>query len=79
MRAALVSTLAAALGALVLSGPGAAAPGIGSISPAVADRGETVQITGNGFGGPNVRITVGGVPVELLSATTGLLSVPTPS
>jgi hypothetical protein len=75
----LVGTLAAALGALVLSGPGAAAPGIESISPAVADRGGTVRVTGNGFGGPTVRITVGGEPVALLSATGSMASFRVPA
>jgi hypothetical protein len=72
MRAALVAALGAALGGAALAGPAATSPaavGIGSISPAVADRGGTVSITGNDFGGPNVKITVGGDPVELLSAT----------
>ena len=45
------------------------AVGISSIAPAVADRGGTVTITGNGFGGPNVQITVGGVRAHLISAT----------
>src|SRR5262249_5188151 len=38
-----------------------AAVRVASISPAAAHRGDTVTITGNGFGGPNVRVTVGGV------------------
>ena len=62
--------LAAVLGAAVLADSAAAKAdvsqtgGISSISPAVADRGGTVTITGNGFGGPNVKIMVGGVSAE---------------
>ena len=40
-----------------------------SISPGVADRGELVTISGGGFGARNLKVTVGGDPVELVSAT----------
>lgn len=40
-----------------------------SITPAVADRGELVTIAGEGFGADNLRVTLGGDPVALLSAT----------
>jgi hypothetical protein len=43
--------------------------GIGSVSPVAAHRGDTVTIAGRGFGGPNVRVTVGGVAARVLSAT----------
>ena len=55
------------LAALVLAF--AQAGTITGISPAVADRGSLVTITGEGFGGPNVNITVGGRPVSVVSAT----------
>ncbi|MFO1306218.1 MAG: IPT/TIG domain-containing protein [Burkholderiales bacterium] len=42
---------------------------IDSISPAEARPDEIVTITGNGFGGQNVRIAVGGVPATVVSAT----------
>jgi hypothetical protein len=45
------------------------AASIDSISPAVADRGALVTITGNGFGAQNVRITVDGRPAKVMSAT----------
>jgi hypothetical protein len=81
----MVAALAAVVGAALLAGPAAAktdfsqAVGISSISPAVADRGGTVSITGNGFGGRNVRITVGGDPVELVSATGSRASFRVPA
>lgn len=39
------------------------------ISPAVADRGELVTITGGGFGARNLEVTVGGDAVPLVAAT----------
>lgn len=45
------------------------AVGIESITPSAAFRGDTVRIAGNGFGGLNVRIAVGGVGAKVLSAT----------
>jgi hypothetical protein len=42
---------------------------ITSISPTQEFRGDAVAITGNGFGGPNVRVTVGGVAAQVVSAT----------
>jgi hypothetical protein len=42
---------------------------ITSISPVAAHHGDTVTISGNGFGGPNVKVTVGGVVAQVLSAT----------
>jgi hypothetical protein len=71
----LSATIVAAFGAAVLADSGAAgvdsgrAVGINAITPAVADRGGTVTIAGNGFGGPNVRISVDGAPVPMLAAT----------
>src|SRR5688500_16212872 len=84
-RAGVLGVLAAILGAAFLAESTAAATaasravGISSISPAVADRGGIVSITGNGFGGPNVRITLAGDPVELLSATGSRVSFRVPA
>jgi hypothetical protein len=50
----------------------AAAPAplqLSGISPAVADRGGLVTITGNGFGAQNVKISVDGRPADVVSAT----------
>src|SRR5687768_15500423 len=64
-----LGTVVAILVAAALADSAAAAGRIASINPTVADRGGTVSIAGNGFGGPNVRITVGGEPAALVSAT----------
>jgi len=42
---------------------------IDSISPAVTRHGETVTISGHGFGGPDVTVTVGGVAARVLGAS----------
>ncbi|PYN29993.1 MAG: hypothetical protein DMD98_19795 [Candidatus Rokuibacteriota bacterium] len=42
---------------------------IDSITPSSAARGELVTITGMGFGARNVRIAVGGIAAEVLTAT----------
>ena len=42
---------------------------IDSISPAVADRGELVTISGRGFGAGNLEATIAGERMELVSAT----------
>ena len=58
--------------ALLGSAPATAAPAplrVSGISPAVADRGELVTITGDGFGAHNLQVTVGGERVALVSAT----------
>ena len=47
----------------------AAACHISSIIPACAAVGDTVTLTGNGFGAPNVRVTVGGVTAPVVSAS----------
>src|SRR2546425_6414556 len=47
----------------------AAACHISSISPACAAVGDTVLLSGNGFGAPNVRVTVGGVTAQVVSAS----------
>ena len=71
----LAAVLSGIVAAAVLAGPAAPktdsgqAVGISSITPAVADRGGTVTITGNGFGAQNLQVTVGGIVAELLSAT----------
>jgi len=41
---------------------------IDTIAPAAARPGEPVTITGRGFGAFNVRVTVGGVPAEVVAA-----------
>lgn len=55
--------------ALLPGGPSFAAPGINSIAPAEARPDDIVTINGNGFGGPNVTVTVGGVKAKVVSAT----------
>lgn len=63
--------LALAMAAIAV-GPALGAPAplrVTGISPAVADRGELVTISGGGFGARNLEVTVGGDPVELVSAT----------
>jgi Bacterial Ig-like domain (group 2)/IPT/TIG domain len=52
---------------------------ITSIAPAAAHRGDTVKITGRGFGAQNVRIAVGGVPAKLLAATCNEASFVVPA
>jgi hypothetical protein len=42
---------------------------IDTIVPAQGKPGDTVTVTGNGFGARNVQIAVGGVPAQVLSAT----------
>src|SRR5688500_16459435 len=78
-RTRMLGVLVAALGATVLADSAAAAVRISAISPAVADRGGTVSITGSGFGGPNVSITVGGAPVEVVTATGSRASFRVPA
>ena len=56
-----------------------AAPALTSITPAVADRGDLVTITGGGFGALNLHVTVGGDPVELISATGSRASFRVPA
>jgi hypothetical protein len=68
MRGSARALLGALLVAAALADSAAAAGRIDSISPAVADRGELVTITGKGFGAGNVRITVGGRTAQVVSA-----------
>src|SRR5436190_7790227 len=42
---------------------------IDTVTPAQAATGQAVTITGIGFGARNVRITVGGIPAQVVSAT----------
>ena len=60
-----------ALGSMVGQVPAGAASAafISAIAPASASYGESVTITGTGFGGPNVVVRVGGVPARVTSAT----------
>jgi len=55
--------------AWLAGGPSFAAPGISSIAPAEARPDDIVTINGNGFGGPNVKVTVGGVQAKVVTAT----------
>jgi hypothetical protein len=67
-----VCLLLALAGVALSAAPAHAAPAplrVTSISPAVADRGELVTIAGGGFGARNLEVTVGGDPVELVSAS----------
>jgi hypothetical protein len=67
----LVIAIALALGILALMLPilAMAAVGIDSINPSCAGVGNEVTITGNGFGAQNVKVTVGGIPAQVLRAT----------
>src|SRR5437773_843265 len=47
----------------------AAACHISSISPVCAAVGDAVTLTGNGFGAANIRVTVGGVTAQVISAS----------
>jgi len=53
---------------------GQRAGSIDTITPAAARPGDSVTITGRGFGAINVRVTVGGVPAVVLSATGSLVT-----
>jgi hypothetical protein len=66
-------TFATLVGAMVAfsGGPLAAGPQAGridGITPAAGRRGDRLTIRGIGFGGPNVRITVGGVAAQIVAA-----------
>jgi hypothetical protein len=80
-----LSLLAVVLGALVAAAPAYVAEKpkkpleVTSISPAVAKRGELVTVTGHGFGGPNVKITVAGQAVAAIDATGNQASFRVPS
>ena len=69
-----LSTLTLAVFAIILataapSSAGAGAAQIATIAPGVASYGESVTISGIGFGGPGVTIRVGGVVADKVSAT----------
>jgi hypothetical protein len=68
LLAALVACLTVGVGS-GLGSTGRSAVGISSVSPLAAHRGDTVTVAGIGFGGPEVRVTVGGVAAQVLSAT----------
>ena len=51
---------------------------IDSVNPSQAAPGQIVMITGSGFGARNVRITVGGVPAQVTSATGSRVSFAVP-
>src|SRR5687767_4442073 len=50
-----------------------------SISPLVAERGELVTITGEGFGADNLEVSVGGKRVAVVSATGSKASFRVPA
>jgi hypothetical protein len=56
----------------------AVAARIDRISPTSARRGETATITGIGFGARNVRIAVGGVAAQVLTATGSMATFRVP-
>lgn len=75
LRVALVLTL----GLVLRPGVGwATASQIQSLTPSCAAGGESLTLTGNGFGGQNVRVTVGGVPALVLTATGNRVTVTVP-
>ena len=55
--------------AALVSGPHAQGVQLTSIAPASASYGESVTVTGAGFGGPGVEVRVGGVLAQVVSAT----------
>jgi hypothetical protein len=66
----LIIAIALSVGTLASARPAAAqAARIDSITPSCAGPGEQVIITGNGFGAENVKITIGGAPAQVVSAT----------
>src|SRR5262245_46434042 len=66
----LVIAITLAMGLLASARIAAAQAGhIDSITPSCAGVGEQVTITGIGFGAQNVKITVGGVPAQVVTAT----------
>ena len=64
-----LGTVVAILAAAALADSAPAAGRIDSISPAVADRGDLVTITGKGFGARNVTISVDGRAAQVVAAT----------
>jgi hypothetical protein len=48
------------------------------VEPECAEPGSTAYIEGKGFGGGNVRITVGGIDAEIISATGRYISFVVP-
>src|SRR3954468_10030407 len=67
IRTLLIASLVALCAAKTLT-LHAAAAAIQSISPSAGRAGDTVTISGQGFGATNVRVTVGGVPAVVVSA-----------
>ncbi len=57
----------------------AAASQIKGITPSCAAVGDPITITGNGFGGQNVTVKVGGVPAQVLSATGNRVTFTVPA
>ena len=72
-----VVSLLAALGAAVVQAQQAAR--IDAVAPSQAAPGQVVTITGIGFGGRNVEITVGGVPARVISATGSQVTFAVPT
>ena len=77
------SFAAVVLGALIAAAPAYVAEKkpleLTSIAPAMAQRGELVTVKGHGFGGPNVKVTVGGEAVTVVEATGTQASFRVPS
>ncbi len=69
MRNAVAIAVLTIFAVCTVSAVGAQAGRIDGISPAAARAGEQVVISGIGFGGPNVTITVGDIPAKLVAAT----------
>jgi hypothetical protein len=68
---ALLAALLVSTGAVSDAGAAGPAPAvtIDAVSPTRAERGGLATISGNGFGGPNVRITVDGARADVVGAT----------
>ena len=78
-RASVLVFSVLALGLLLPNEARAQGVAITSIAPAAAGYGESVAITGRGFGGPNVVVHVGGVGASVVSATGNRLTFRVPT
>src|SRR5688572_27608953 len=78
-RASVLVFSVLALGLLLPNEARAQGLAITSIAPAAAGYGESVAITGRGFGGPNVVVHVGGVGASVVNATGNRLTFRVPT
>jgi hypothetical protein len=69
MMRRLATAVVVAISVAVLAGAAPSSIRIDRVAPDVAERGAQVVLRGGGFGAKNVRVWVGGVPAQVLSAT----------